>query len=106
MKRFILILLVVTGAAVAQITLSRPGSLYVAPPNCRIVTGTTATDVTFSPAWTTAPKCVCSYSEPGAAPDAEELICVASTTTLDVDVTGGGDPGFDADFICALNCGN
>ena len=31
MKRFALIVALVTGAAVAQITLNRPGSLYVAP---------------------------------------------------------------------------
>lgn len=70
----------------------------------RIVRGTTSsgTDVTFSPAFTAAPDCVCSWAVTGGAADTDELFCDATTTTLDVGVWGV-DPALALNYICVGN---
>ena len=70
----------------------------------RIVRGATTTnaDVTFSPAFTTAPDCVCQWAVTGGAADADELFCDATTTTLDVGVWGV-DPALALNYICIGN---
>jgi hypothetical protein len=70
----------------------------------RIVSGTGATsDVTFSPAFSTAPVCTCTYIAGGFDPATDTLICAATTTTLDIDVDGGGDPSVGVGYICVGN---
>lgn len=70
----------------------------------RIVRGTTTSsgDVTFSPAFTAAPDCTCSWAVTGGAADSDELFCDATTTTLDVGVWGA-DPALAVNYICIGN---
>jgi hypothetical protein len=114
-KRSTLVLIAIAGLALsiaatqAQELLGNKG-LYIAPSQILVVGATkpqmiaagqsSGADVTFATEFSTAPYCTCAYVAGGFDPATDTLICSATTTTLDIDVNGGGSPPVELQYIC------
>jgi hypothetical protein len=114
MKRSTLVLVAIAGLVLsvagtqAQVLLGQ--GLYIAPmpilvqgatkPQMIAAGQSSGADVTFATAFSTAPYCTCSYVAGGFDPATDTLICSATTTTLDIDVNGGGAPPVELQYIC------